>query len=99
MKLFNISLALCAFHFLSIFVLSLCVCPFIFLQELLLQQFFVNFDAPFRNVDKNTQIVEDVTETQEVLPIRLAQLYIIKVFEKLLQSLILHEVGCDNFLL
>lgn len=43
--------------------------------------------------------MEYVTQTEEVLPIRLGELLIIEILEKVLQPLILDEEGSDDFFL
>jgi hypothetical protein len=43
--------------------------------------------------------VEYVAQTEEVLPIRLGELIIIEILEKVLQPLILDEKGSDDFFL
>jgi hypothetical protein len=68
-------------------------------QKLILKQILVDFDAPLGDVDEHAQVVEHVTQTEEVLPIRLGELIIIEIFEKVLQPLILDEEGSDNFFL
>lgn len=69
------------------------------LQKLILKQILVDFDAPLGDVDEHAQVVEYVAQTEEVLPIRLGQLVIIEILEKVLQPLILDEEGSDDFFL
>jgi hypothetical protein len=69
------------------------------LQKLILKQILVDFDAPLGDVDEHAQVVEYVAQTEEVLPIRLGELIIIEILEKVLQPLILDEEGSDDFFL
>lgn len=59
----------------------------------------VYLDAPLWDIDKNEQVVKDVTESQEILSVRLAKLLIVHILKVGLNALVFYHELRENFLL
>ncbi len=100
MKLLNLPFVLVGLELFSVAIISSCRRAIsLILQKLLFKQIFVDFDAPLGDVDEDAQVVEYVAQAEEVLSIRLRELLIIEILEKVLQPLILDKEGSDDLFL
>ena len=86
MKLLNLPFVLVGLELFSVAIISSCawLAVSLVLQKLIFKQILVDFDAPLGDVYEHAQVVEYVAQTKEILPIRLRELLIIEILEKVL---------------
>ena len=66
---------------------------------LLSEDLGVDLNAPARDVDEDSQVVDDVPETEEVVAVLVAERHIVELGEEALDAVVLDEEGLDHLLL
>ena len=94
-------LHLLIFHllFLIVVILIVLLTLFHFDKKLLFYQFSIQIDAPMRNVYEHAQIVKHVAQSQKILGVCLIELFIVQVFEKVLNPNVIYYKRSDDLFL
>ena len=94
-------LHLLIFHLLFLIVVILIVLLTLFHlgKKLLFYQFSIQIDAPMRNVYEHAQIVKHVAQSQKILGVCLTELFIVQVFEKILDPDVIYYKRSDDLFL